>query len=89
MEEDVYEISPNSGRLRKRIKYKKHKVKKSLSSRLMTFIKHPIFIFIIVIITGVFLYLSLETPVKKNRRRPAPTSVDINKKIKDQRIPED
>ncbi len=72
MEEDIYEISPNSGRLRKRIRFKKHRVKKkSLESKLISFFKHPIFIFIIVIVTGIFLYFSLETPVKKSRKRPA------------------
>jgi len=83
MEGDIYEISPRSGRLRKRVKYKKNNPKKSFTSKLSNFIQHPIFIFTIVAITGTILYFMLEEPAKKSRHKPAPASVGINKKIND------
>lgn len=85
MEGDAYEISPRSGRLRKRIKFKKKKPKKSLKRRFLNVIKHPIFIFIIVAITGIILYLSLEDAAKHDsRRKPTKKGENINSKLKEE-----
>jgi hypothetical protein len=85
MEGDAYEISPRSGRLRRRIKYKKKKPKKSLTKRLLQIIKHPVFIFSIVAIVGLLLYLSLEDAAKNDsRRKPTKKGENINTKIKEE-----
>ena len=90
MEDEVYEISPNSGRLRKRIRFKKHRPKKILKTKIKNFFQHPVFIFTIVVITGVLLYFSLQEPAKKNsRKRPTAKSVRLNDNLKADRTPED
>ena len=88
MEKEMYEISPNSGRLRKKTRIKKPKPKKTLSRRIVSFIQHPIFIFSIVAITGVILYYSLQEPAKKSGKSPTGKSVIINNKIQEDRTPE-
>jgi membrane-bound ClpP family serine protease len=85
MENEMYEISPNSGRLRKRIKYKKHKAKKSFFKSILEIFKSPIFVFIIVLITGVILYYSLQEPAKKSGKSPTVKSVIINDRLKEDR----
>lgn len=89
MEKDTYEISPRSGRLRKRIKYRKQRTKKSLKRKLIDIAKHPFVIFIIIALTGAILYLSLQEPAKRNRRKPTIPSEVVNKKIKENRTPEE
>lgn len=85
MEGDAYEISPRSGRLRKRVKFKKKKPKKTMKRRFLHVIKHPIFIFTIVAITGLVLYLSLEDAAKKDsRRKPTKKGENINTKLKEE-----
>ena len=85
MEGDAYEISPRSGRLRRRIKFKKQKPKKSLSKRLLKIINHPIFIFSIVALVGLVLYLSLEEAAKHDsRRKPTKKGENINTKLKEE-----
>ena len=88
MENEMYEISPNSGRLRRKMRIKKHKPKKKLKRRIISFIQHPIFIFSIVATTGVIVYYSLQEPAKKSGKNPTGKSVIINNKIQEDRTPE-
>jgi hypothetical protein len=88
-EEGEYEISPRSGRLRRKVRFKKKKKTKSFNSQIKDFFNNPIFLFVIVIITGLFLYLTLNQPAKKpNKKRATPNSNLLNKRIKDNRTEE-
>ena len=85
MDNEAYEISPRIGRLRKRVRFRKEKSRKSGKQKFSKIIQHPIIIFIIVAMIGIALYFSLQEPGRKSRKNPSLKSTNINRQINEER----
>ncbi len=84
MSEDKYTISKRTGRLKKRIRYKKKK-KKNFAKIVLKFIKHPLVVFILILLMASVVYFSISESGQGSGRTPASNAVPINKALKEKK----
>lgn len=80
MSEDKYTISKRTGRLKKRIRYKKKK-KKNYAKLALKFIKHPLVVLLLILLMASVVYFSITESGQGSRRSPASNAAGINRAI--------
>ena len=82
---DRYSISSRSGRLKKKVRVKKEKKKKSIFTVVINFIKNPWVVFIFVTLFGIAIYFLLGETGTKSGRSPVDNAKGINQSVKDKK----
>jgi hypothetical protein len=80
MSEDKYTISKRTGRLKKKIRYKKKK-KKPFKKIFLQIVLHPLFVLFLIASMAAALYFSMRDPGQATRRQPTKNAVGINNEI--------
>jgi hypothetical protein len=84
MSEDKYTISKRTGRLKKRIRYKKKK-KKNFAKIVLKFVKHPLVVLLLILLMASVVYFSINESGQGSGRTPASNAVPINKDLEEKK----
>ncbi|MFN5628395.1 MAG: hypothetical protein ACK48W_03830 [Bacteroidota bacterium] len=82
---DKYSISSRSGRLKKKVRVKKEKKKKSVFTLFINYIKNPWVVLIFVVLFGLTVYFLLGETGTKSGRSPVENAKNVNQSVKEKK----